>query len=79
MITCKGVAQLLASDQLDQLSFWKRLSVRFHLWMCRHCSEFASQVDGLTVGARKITASIDDEKTGDQSLEERVLGKLDSR
>lgn len=79
MIRCKGVAQLLTSGEFDEVSFWKQLPVRFHLWMCRHCSRLASQVQGLRTGARQVAGSIDKEKTGRESLEERVLRKLDDR
>jgi len=79
MIRCKGVAQLLTSGEFDQMSFWKQLPVRFHLWMCRHCSRLANQMGGLRTGARQVAGSIDKEKTGDKSLEERVLRKLGGR
>ena len=79
MIRCKGVAQLLTSGEFDQVSFWKQIPVRFHLWMCRHCSRLASQVQGLRRGARQVAGSIDNEKTWDTSLEERVLRKLGNR
>jgi hypothetical protein len=61
MIRCKGVAQLLTSGEFDQVSFWKQLPVRFHLWMCRHCSRLASQVRCLRTGARRVAESIDEE------------------
>jgi hypothetical protein len=79
MMRCKGVAQLLTSGEIDQLGFWGQLPVRIHLWMCRHCSRLASQVQGLRTGARQLAGSIDKEKTGDASLEERVLRKLGNR
>jgi hypothetical protein len=36
-------------------------------------------MEKLRVGARKMAGSIDEEKAGDKSLEERVLRKLSSR
>jgi hypothetical protein len=79
MIGCKDVARLLTSGEIDQVGFWGRLPIKLHLWMCRHCSRLASQMKELRVGARKVAGSINKERVGDKSLEERVLGKLDSR
>lgn len=79
MIRCKGVAQLLTSGELDQVGFWRRIPVRVHLWLCRHCSRLARQMEALRAGARTMAGSHDKEKTGDKSLEERILRKLGSR
>lgn len=78
MIRCKGVARLLTIGEIDQLGFWSRLPIRLHLWMCRHCSRLASQMEGLRLGARNVAGSMNKEEMGDKSLEERVLRKLDS-
>ena len=52
MISCKNVAKLLMSDQLQAQSWWKRLEVRLHLAMCRFCSRLARQIEQLRSAAR---------------------------
>jgi len=45
MLTCRDLAQTLASDYLDdQLSWRQRLGVRFHLLICEHCRRFVHQL-----------------------------------
>ena len=45
MLTCKELAQLHASDYLDnRLTGWQRFNVRLHLAMCSHCRRFMRQM-----------------------------------
>ena len=71
MPSCKQVAQLLSSDGLDRASLSTRLTARFHLWMCKHCSRFRDQLRLLGSAAR---ASAVREDTAD--LEERIIRNL---
>lgn len=81
MIPCKTVAELLDSEQLEYQPFWRRLEVRAHLWMCRHCSQFKKQIEQLRAAARKLVALSDVEKTGGdgESLEARILRRLSEK
>jgi len=45
MLTCRELAQTLASDYLDaQLTWRQRAAVRFHLLICNHCRRFMRQM-----------------------------------
>jgi predicted anti-sigma-YlaC factor YlaD len=45
MLTCRDLAQTLASDYLDdQLAWRQRVGVRFHLLICNHCRRFIRQL-----------------------------------
>ena len=45
MLTCKQLAQVYASDYLDNsLTGWQRMNVRLHLAMCSHCRRFMRQM-----------------------------------
>jgi len=47
MITCKQATQLI-SEKLDRdLGLWQRLSLKFHLFLCRYCRKYARQLDFL--------------------------------
>jgi hypothetical protein len=39
MLKCKEIAGMLASDGLETAPWTRRLAVRLHLAMCRHCLE----------------------------------------
>jgi predicted anti-sigma-YlaC factor YlaD len=62
MLSCKELTEI-ATDYLEQdLPRGKRLSVRVHLWMCRHCRRYLDQmrkVVGLLRRLPKETVSPD--------------------
>jgi hypothetical protein len=72
MISCKNVAKLLMSDELQVQSWWKRMEVRMHLAMCKFCSRLARQLEQLRAGARRMS----DQHETDPGLEERLIRRL---
>jgi len=44
MPNCKEVSTILAGDELEGAGLRKRLSVWFHLLMCRYCRRYARQI-----------------------------------
>ena len=75
MISCKNVAKLLMSDQLQAQSWWRRMEVRLHLAMCRFCSRLARQVERLRSAARGVTQ----QEAGDPDFEDRLIRRLSGR
>ena len=75
MISCKNVAKLLMSDQLQAQSWWKRMEVRLHLAMCRFCSRLARQVEQLRSAARGGTQ----QEAADPDFEDRLIRRLSGR
>ena len=71
MISCKNVAKLLMSDQLQAQSWWKRLEVRVHLAMCRFCSRLARQIEQLR-SATRLTS----EQHAESGFEDRLIRRL---
>ena len=53
MLKCREVTRLVASDEVLELGFLKRMQLRMHLLMCRHCSGYAAQIRHLGEGARE--------------------------
>jgi hypothetical protein len=45
MFNCKEVSQLVSQSMDRELSFTKRMGIRFHLMMCRHCARFVQQLE----------------------------------
>jgi hypothetical protein len=77
MMSCKEVAQMMMSDQLLSEGVWKRLSVRMHLMMCRHCATFARQLERLRASARQLFVEAD--RADLEDLESRFLHKLQKK
>jgi hypothetical protein len=75
MISCKNVAKLLMSDQLQAQSWWKRMEVRLHLAMCRFCSRLARQIEQLRSAARGVTQ----QEAADPDSEDRLIRRLSGR
>jgi len=75
MISCKNVATLLMSDQLQAQSWWKRMEVRLHLAMCRFCSRLARQMEQLRSAAR----GMNEKEEADPNFEDRLIRRLSGR
>lgn len=75
MISCKNVATLLLSDQLQSQPWWKRIEVRLHLAMCALCFRFARQLAQVRSAARRVG----DQTEADQGFEDRLLRRLSGR
>ncbi len=52
MLTCKEISRIIASDDLAEAGLRRRLALRFHLWMCRHCRRYSTQMRQLGEMAR---------------------------
>lgn len=78
MITCKQVATLLTSGEVERQSALARWEVRFHLWMCKNCSRLARQMTQIREAGHKLRAEFDTEKPANDadSMEARLLKKL---
>ena len=50
MLSCREVTEQATEYLEGDLSFWRRLVIRLHLGMCRHCQEFVRQIE-LTAAA----------------------------
>jgi predicted anti-sigma-YlaC factor YlaD len=57
MMTCKEVSTLVATGDLQSASLARRLGVRMHLAMCRHCRAFRRQVTAIGDAARALSAA----------------------
>jgi len=75
VISCRGVVNILGSDELAMASRWKRTEVWLHLAMCKHCTRFAQQLASIRKIARGFMAESEFWPVP-ATLEERVLDKL---
>ena len=54
MLACKEVTRIVAAQELDEAGWKRRLAVRLHLLMCRHCRRYAAQLRAIGKAARSI-------------------------
>lgn len=52
MLSCKEIAHTVSTGDVNPVSWPRRLAVRFHLMMCRHCRCYAQQIETLDEAAR---------------------------
>ena len=75
MINCRDVATLLETEQLAGEPLWRRLQVRLHLSMCRHCRALKRQIAQLGSAARRFRTRIEAE-VDEKDLAERLSRRL---
>lgn len=74
MWTCKEICRKIASDEYAEARVWERFLIRFHLWRCKHCHCYETQL--RTIGA-SVHKRFHENPPGGGSLnqlERRVLG-----
>jgi anti-sigma factor ChrR (cupin superfamily) len=71
-MTCKEVSTAVASEDLPRFSWRKRIGVRLHLLMCRHCRRYAAQLAAIGNAVRRLYR--DEPQT--KSLEDSILNLL---
>ncbi len=71
--TCREVTQLVASGELESTRLVQRLKVRLHLFMCKHCSNYASQIRSIGERARMVFRSGGEDAGTADRLEKSIL------
>jgi predicted anti-sigma-YlaC factor YlaD len=74
MMTCKEVSMLISAGGLSDAPFARRLAVRLHLAMCRHCRAFRRQVEAVASAARAAGAALEAEPPHD--FESKIAQRL---
>ena len=78
MINCKEHSKLV-SDNLDRpISFWERMSVKMHEWLCPACNQFRKQLDGIHQACRYIDPDTAPEEYEDCRLSEEASERIKS-
>ena len=72
MLKCKDVSHLVASGDVAELGFMKRLELRVHLAMCRHCAAYVRQIHALGNGIRNLTGASEPSSDELQQLENHI-------
>lgn len=56
MPDCREVTLAVAGEELERASLGRRMMVRLHVLMCRHCRRYAAQMRSLAEAARELAA-----------------------
>lgn len=72
MLSCKEATKLV-SENLDRgLSLWRRLGLRFHVFMCKGCSAYRHQVESLHTAVSEHYSADQFAKHGDDLSNEAL-------
>lgn len=75
MLTCREVARAIATDELADAAWPRRLAVRLHLLGCRHCRRYASQIRAIGSAVRALFAQHETDPERLERLREEILGR----
>ncbi len=53
MLTCQEASRSIASDEFPTAGWRRRLSIKFHLLMCRHCRRYSRQIEVIGRATRR--------------------------
>ena len=77
MLTCKEVAHLLSTDAVVEEKLSDRLRVKLHLFMCKHCREYAAQLHALGEAAHGLREDCTGEQEALDRMEEAILQQIE--
>ena len=75
MMSCKQVSTLLSTGDVQTSPWSRRMGVRMHLAMCRHCSAFKRWLDLIASAARLLNRRVERDAPAD--LESRVVRRIE--
>ena len=76
MLKCRELARLVASDEFAEAGWWRRAAMRFHLFMCRDCTRYASQLRLLGAAVRDLGQRDTPSDARLKGLERSILERL---
>ncbi len=79
MLPCKEIVRILSSQDTsaNEFSFMQRAGLRLHLLMCKHCSHYATHLEMMRAGFKKLFSKIMQvDKVEVQQLEDEIIRKV---
>ena len=76
MLTCRDVTRLCASEDIRRAPFARRVAVRLHLLMCRHCCRYVRELSAIGAASRRAFASSNVDNFKRIALEERLIAEI---
>ena len=79
MLTCKNVATAIGRDEWRAAPRWRRVAIRLHLLICRHCRRYAAQIRALGTAARSLLREHGEDPTVLERLHETILSRPETK
>ncbi len=74
MMMCRDVSTLVSSGGLVDAPLVRKLGIRMHLAMCRHCRAFRQQIEAIARAARAAGLAFERELA--QDFESKIVQRL---
>lgn len=74
MYTCSQVTKWIASDEYLRAGLFKRLQIKLHLAMCKHCSTYLRQLRSLAAKLRGMETEIPASEV--EAAQRRILERI---
>ncbi len=75
MLSCKEVTRKIARDEFREVGWRERLAVRLHLFLCRYCRRYASQLRVIGAAARELCGPCSQDPSTLERLERQILAR----
>jgi hypothetical protein len=81
MLKCKQASQLISQSLDRPLSWFDRVQLRFHLFICDACNSFNRQLNQLRAAVQRITQHTENDSTIQLPLEvkARITSAIESK
>jgi hypothetical protein len=76
MLKCSDLTRMIASDETEDFGFMKRMEIRFHLFMCKHCRQYAGQIRSIGRGAKEMAAEAEPDQEQLRRLEKDICCQI---
>jgi len=77
MLSCRDVSTLLATDALERAPWPRRMSVRLHLMMCRHCRRYEVQLSAIGEAARDLWGTLGADHAAEMRIESAAIARAE--
>ena len=74
MMTCHDVSTLVSTSGLSDAPLVRKLEIRMHLAMCRHCRAFRRQIEAIAGAAR--AAGLAFERELPEDFESKIVQRV---
>jgi len=76
MLKCKQVSTLISSGYIDNAGFMKKMEMRMHLLMCKHCARYFDQMKSVGKGARDLAHNQEADAEQIERMEKTILDEV---
>ena len=79
MLMCKDVHHLVASGDVAELGWMRKIELKLHLLMCQHCRRYVEQMAAMGRGFRALVRGRQAEPEQLNRLEKQIVAQCCGR